>query len=126
MSNPLRSRHLSPPTPLPQSGAARLVGPDGISPASDPLLTSLMYDPSAPYGGRWRALDRDAIPRTYHAATCLHHTGEVLVAGCESCGGFVSTVGAGWERWRVGGKEGHLEQRKPFAECQLVRLWVPA
>lgn len=73
-----------------QSGAARLVGPDGISPASDPLLTSLMYDPSAPYGGRWRALDPDAIPRAYHAATCLHHTGEVLVAGCESCGGFVS------------------------------------
>ncbi len=77
--------------PAPQYGRARLIDAAG-NPASGPVLTPLVYDPYAPLGSRYRALEPSPIARMYHSATCLHPTGEVLVVGCESCGAIVNAV----------------------------------
>ncbi len=82
---------LLPSLPNTQYGRARLIDAAG-NPASGPVLTPLVYDPYAPLGSRYRALEPTRLARLYHSATCLHPTGEVLVVGCESCGSILNAV----------------------------------
>lgn len=84
-------QHPPPSLPPPQYGRARLIDAAG-NPASGPVLTPLVYDPYAPLGSRYRALEPTRLARLYHAATCLHTSGEVLVVGCETCGAYVNAV----------------------------------
>ncbi|KAJ7723558.1 glyoxal oxidase [Mycena metata] len=55
----------------------------GQSYADSPLLTPVMYDPSAPNGTRWdrTGLSASTVPRMYHSSALLLPDGAVLVAG---------------------------------------------
>ncbi len=57
--------------------------PFGRSLATDPVLTPVIYDPSAPKGSRWsnQGLSPSNIPRLYHSTAMLLPDGSVIVAG---------------------------------------------
>ncbi len=79
----------------PQKGFAALINPEnGYNYAAEPNMRSFIYDPAAPKGRRYTEMGSTRIMRLYHSVACLHHTGEVVVAGCETCarsvGGLVS------------------------------------
>ncbi|KAJ6521956.1 glyoxal oxidase [Mycena vulgaris] len=55
----------------------------GMSYADNPVLTPVMYDPSASAGSRWSraGLNASTVPRMYHSSATLLPDGAVLVAG---------------------------------------------
>ncbi|KAJ7495844.1 copper radical oxidase, partial [Mycena galericulata] len=55
----------------------------GMSYADNPVLTPVIYDPSAPAGARWNrtGLKASTIPRMYHSSATLLPDGAILVAG---------------------------------------------
>ncbi|KAF8971281.1 hypothetical protein BDZ97DRAFT_1901791 [Flammula alnicola] len=55
----------------------------GHSYADSPVLTPVIYDPSAPRGSRWSAdgLQASTVPRLYHSSATLLPDGSVLVSG---------------------------------------------
>jgi len=56
-------------------------GAQGFDLATDPALTALLYDPTAPLGSRWTSDASSTIPRLYHSVALLLLDGTVLVAG---------------------------------------------
>ncbi len=92
---PLALRHLNYALPLcfphTQTGFAALVNPEnGYNYAGTPNLKALIYDPYAPAGRRYTEFATTNVMRLYHSTACLHRTGEIVVAGCETCSGYVS------------------------------------
>ncbi|PNH06232.1 hypothetical protein TSOC_007403 [Tetrabaena socialis] len=79
---------------------------------SFPNTVSLLYDPIAPAGKRFKRLAETPIVRMYHSTACLHHTGDVLVAGCDVCAKY-----AGVAPKTTPSPDGLLEYR-----LQLVKL----
>ncbi|KAG2491402.1 hypothetical protein HYH03_010193 [Edaphochlamys debaryana] len=57
--------------------------------SSYPANTVLEYNPYASAGKRYKKVGFNPIPRTYHSTACLHRTGEVLIAGCDTCGDVI-------------------------------------
>ncbi|KAJ7497677.1 glyoxal oxidase [Mycena latifolia] len=55
----------------------------GMSYADNPVLTPVVYDPTAPAGSRWSraGLNASTVPRMYHSSATLLPDGSVLVAG---------------------------------------------
>jgi hypothetical protein len=55
----------------------------GESYGDNPVLTPVIYDPSAPSGSRWSrdGLQASTVPRMYHSSATLLPDGSVLVAG---------------------------------------------
>ncbi|KAJ7745446.1 glyoxal oxidase, partial [Mycena maculata] len=55
----------------------------GMSYADNPVLTPVIYDPSAPAGARWNrsGLQASTVPRMYHSSATLLPDGAVIVAG---------------------------------------------
>ena len=66
--------------------------------ADDPVLTPVIYCPSAPAGQRFTTQPGTTIPRLYHSVATLLPSGEVLVAGSNPAVGYSAsgTVGAGY------------------------------
>ena len=60
--------------------------PFGVSLASGPVLTPVLYDPLAPKGSRWskKGLQASTIPRMYHSTAILLPDASVFVAGSNS------------------------------------------
>ncbi|KAB8339041.1 hypothetical protein FH972_021977 [Carpinus fangiana] len=56
--------------------------------ADEPVMTPLLYKPTAPRGSRWTSLPGTNVPRLYHSVAHLLPTGEVLVAGSNPAVGF--------------------------------------
>ncbi|KAG2491457.1 hypothetical protein HYH03_010243 [Edaphochlamys debaryana] len=52
---------------------------------------NLMYDPEAPEGSRYSKWAFCAIPRAYHAGSCLDQNGKILIAGSENSGSYQLT-----------------------------------
>ncbi|KAJ7693374.1 glyoxal oxidase [Mycena rosella] len=55
----------------------------GMSYADNPVLTPVIYDPSAPAGSRWSraGLNASTVPRMYHSSATLLPDGAVIVGG---------------------------------------------
>ena len=49
--------------------------------ATDPNLEAVLYDPSAPFGARFKPYARTTIARMYHSTAILTYEGTVLVGG---------------------------------------------
>lgn len=49
--------------------------------SDNPVMTPLIYNPSAGAGSRWTSLPGNNIPRLYHSVATLLPSGEVLIAG---------------------------------------------
>jgi len=58
-------------------------GVAGFNLASDPNLSTLLYDPSQPVGSRISILNNSTIPRMYHSEATLLPDGRVLVSGSD-------------------------------------------
>lgn len=67
----------------------------GMSYADNPVLTPVIYDPSAVAGSRWSraGLNASTVPRMYHSSATLLPDGAVLVAGSNPNSDY--NVGAG-------------------------------
>jgi hypothetical protein len=62
-------------------------GETGFHTQGHPVLEAWLYNASAPVGGRFSVLATTSIPRMYHSSAVLSAPrGDVLVAGCGSCG----------------------------------------
>jgi hypothetical protein len=55
----------------------------GVSNADNPVLTPVLYDPTAPVGERFstQGLPESPIPRMYHSVATLTPNGEIMIAG---------------------------------------------
>jgi len=54
----------------------------GVSNADNPVLTPVLYDPTAPVGKRFTTgLPQSAIPRMYHSTATLTPNGDIMIAG---------------------------------------------
>ncbi|KAG2440153.1 hypothetical protein HXX76_004266 [Chlamydomonas incerta] len=62
--------------------------------ASHPANQPLIYEPWRPAGQRYFPVDFNPVPRLYHSTACLHRTGEVISAGCDTCGNNVDGLTA--------------------------------
>jgi len=58
-------------------------GVAGFNLASDPNLSTLLYDPSQPVGSRISILNNSTIPRMYHSEATLLPDGRVLLSGSD-------------------------------------------
>jgi len=56
-------------------------GAQGFGLATDPTLTALIYNSTAPLGTRWTTAASSTIPRLYHSVALLLLDGTVMVAG---------------------------------------------
>ncbi|KAG1754392.1 putative copper radical oxidase [Suillus lakei] len=65
------------------SGYGNVVGQVGQSNADHPVLTPVLYDPTAPAGKRFSSegMKSSAIPRMYHSVATLTPNGDIMVAG---------------------------------------------
>ena len=66
----------------------------GQSYADNPLLTPIIYDPSAPKGQRWSrdGLSPSTIPRMYHSSATLLPDGSIFVAGSNPNADYTTDV----------------------------------
>eukprot|EP00198_Chlamydomonas_reinhardtii_P006206 XP_001695542.1 glyoxal or galactose oxidase [Chlamydomonas reinhardtii] len=64
------------------SSSGQKAGGQASHPANQPLI----YEPWRPAGERYFHVAFNPIPRMYHSTACLHRTGEVIAAGCDTCG----------------------------------------
>ena len=55
----------------------------GVSNADNPVLTPVLYDPTAPVGERFssQGLPESPIPRMYHSVATLTPNGDIMIAG---------------------------------------------
>ncbi|TDL26007.1 glyoxal oxidase [Rickenella mellea] len=67
----------------------------GQSYADHPLMTPIIYDPSAPTGSKWsrNGLSASTVPRMYHSTAVLLSDGSVLISGSNPNADY--TVGQG-------------------------------
>ncbi|KAK7692517.1 hypothetical protein QCA50_004145 [Cerrena zonata] len=66
----------------------------GQSYADNPVLTPIIYDPSAPMGQRWTrdGLSPSTVPRMYHSTATLLPDGSVFVAGSNPNADYTTDV----------------------------------
>ncbi|KXZ45817.1 hypothetical protein GPECTOR_50g611 [Gonium pectorale] len=75
-----------------QQGVAGDSATGGTSKASLPQFWAVLYDPAAPDGTRFTRLARSQIARMYHSTAALTPDGTIVVAGCDRCDYFNSSV----------------------------------
>ncbi|KAL5533055.1 hypothetical protein ACEPAF_4831 [Sanghuangporus sanghuang] len=65
------------------SGYANVIDQVGQSNADNPVLTPVLYDPSAPAGSRFSSVGMPTsnIPRLYHSVATLTPSGAIMIAG---------------------------------------------
>ncbi|KAJ7775159.1 copper radical oxidase [Mycena metata] len=65
------------------SGYGNVVDQVGASNAADPVLTPVLYNPSAPLGARFSrtGMPTSDIPRMYHSVATLTPNGDIMIAG---------------------------------------------
>ncbi|KAI5124520.1 hypothetical protein M0805_003044 [Coniferiporia weirii] len=65
------------------SGYANVIDQVGQSNADNPVMTPVLYDPSAPEGSRFSSAGMPAsqIPRLYHSVATLTPSGDIMIAG---------------------------------------------
>ena len=65
------------------SGYGNVLNQVGASNADNPVLTPVLYDPTAPSGARFssQGLPTSDIPRLYHSVATLTPNGDIMVAG---------------------------------------------
>ncbi|KAF7322500.1 hypothetical protein HMN09_00028500 [Mycena chlorophos] len=65
------------------SGYGNVLNQVGQSNADNPVLTPVLYDPSAPHGSRFSraGMPTSSIPRLYHSVATLTPRGDVMIAG---------------------------------------------
>ncbi|KAL5529142.1 hypothetical protein ACEPAG_5116 [Sanghuangporus baumii] len=65
------------------SGYANVIDQVGQSNADNPVLTPVLYDPSAPAGSRFSSagMPTSNIPRLYHSVATLTPSGAIMIAG---------------------------------------------
>ncbi|PNH06227.1 Galactose oxidase [Tetrabaena socialis] len=87
--------------------------------ASNPNTVSLLYDPYAPVGKRFKKLSPTPIVRMYHSSACLHPTGEIVVAGCD-----VAAKYAGVPEGAIASPDGLLDFRLQLITPNEISLGV--